>query len=95
MQEREILAMNLLLEVAHKLLLLTSTLIAFNNKKELIKNWVYTAKVIRSDIFRLSPTRKNIISIFADPPYDLDRIKDITKLIFSKGIFRERGNISD
>ena len=49
-------------------------------------------KVIRSDVFRFIKSNKEKYNfIFADPPYDLDRIKDITKLIFSKGILENEG----
>ena len=49
-------------------------------------------KVIRSDVFRFIKSNKEKYNfIFADPPYDLDRIKDIPKLIFSKGILENEG----
>ena len=44
-------------------------------------------KVIRSDVFRyINSNKEKYNFIFADPPYDLDRIMDIPQLIFSKGI---------
>ena len=51
-------------------------------------------KVIRSDVFRFIKSNKEKYNfIFADPPYDLDRIKDIPKLIFSKGILENEGTL--
>ena len=51
-------------------------------------------KVIRSDVFRFIKSNKEKYNfIFADPPYDLERIKDIPKLIFSKGILENEGTL--
>ena len=51
-------------------------------------------KVIRSDVFRFIKSNKEKYNfIFADPPYDLDKIKDIPQLIFSKGILENEGTL--
>jgi len=49
-------------------------------------------KVIRSDTFRFIKTTKHKYNfIYADPPYDLDNIKDIPKLISSQKILENKG----
>ena len=51
-------------------------------------------KVIRSDVFRFIKSNKEKYNfIFADPPYDLERIKDIPKLIFSNSILENEGTL--
>ena len=51
-------------------------------------------KVIRSDAFRfIKSNNEKYNFIFADPPYDLERINDIPKLIFSKGILEKEGTL--
>ena len=51
-------------------------------------------KVIRSDVFRFIKSNKEKYNfIFADPPYNLDTIKDIPKVIFSKGILENEGTL--
>ena len=51
-------------------------------------------KVIRSDVFRfIKSNNEKYNFIFADPPYDHDRIKDIPKLIFSKGMLENEGTL--
>ena len=57
------------------------------NKKLGLKN-----KVIRSDVFRYIKLNKDKYNfIFADPPYNLQNLKDIHKLIFNEGILYNDG----
>jgi len=50
------------------------------------------ARVIRSDVFTF--LKNNIETydlIFADPPYDLDKIDQLPQLVFEKKLLRENG----
>jgi len=49
-------------------------------------------KVIRSDVFRyLKSANKKYDIIFADPPYDLKNIEEISELIFKKDLLNKYG----
>ena len=51
-------------------------------------------KVIRSDVFRFIKYNKEKYNfIFADPPYKLEKIKNIPELIFSRGILKNKGTL--
>ena len=51
-------------------------------------------KVIRSDAFRFIKSNKEKYNfIFADPPYNLDKIKDIPDSIFTQGILLDKGTL--
>ena len=50
-------------------------------------------QVIKADVFQWAQqnTNRKFDLIFADPPYDLDNLKDLPKLIFDAGILKEEG----
>lgn len=61
-------------------------------KKTIIELGFTNIKALRSDAFRyLKSGSKKFDLIFADPPYDLDNIEDIPKLVFAKNMLLEDG----
>src|SRR5262249_52750572 len=49
-------------------------------------------KAVKADVFKyLELETDQYDLIFADPPYDLNRIPEIPKIIFDKGLFRSAG----
>ena len=49
-------------------------------------------KTIRIDVFRFLKSTKNKYDlIFADPPYDLPNIKEISTLVFKQGLLNKHG----
>ncbi|MCF8230821.1 MAG: 16S rRNA (guanine(966)-N(2))-methyltransferase RsmD [Bacteroidales bacterium] len=49
-------------------------------------------KVLKTDAFHfLEKTKTSFDVIFADPPYDMERIKSIPELIFSHNLLKEDG----
>lgn len=49
-------------------------------------------KVIRSEVFRfIKSSNKKYDIIFADPPYDLDNINEISTIVFKRDLLNENG----
>ena len=60
--------------------------------KKINKELSLNNKVIRSDAFRFIKSNKEKYNfIFADPPYDLNKIKDIPNHIFSRELLEDDG----
>jgi 16S rRNA (guanine(966)-N(2))-methyltransferase RsmD len=53
---------------------------------------IHNAQIIRNDVFRhIGRLRHSFDIIFADPPYDLERIASLPTVIFSNQVLRKNG----
>ncbi len=60
--------------------------------KSVLKELNEIAKVYRADVFKFIESEKNKYDlIFADPPYDHPRFKEIPELIIKKGLLSGKG----
>lgn len=65
----------------------------FSFIKETVDKFRFDAiKVIKSDVFAfLSSSKRSYDIIFADPPYDLEKMKEIPGLVFKNNLLNEGG----